>query len=75
MGRFLGVRESTMPTTEKNKKAIMECFAPLLYSTPRDVNIGKIETELTLWVADGIRWKGVGTGAQGAREGERQFRS
>lgn len=45
-----------MLTTEKNKKAIMECFAPLLYCTPQDVNIKKMETELTFWVKDGIRW-------------------
>ncbi|XP_036185763.1 protein CutA homolog isoform X6 [Myotis myotis] len=43
-------------TIEKNKKAITECFAPLLYCTPRAVNIKKTETELTFWVKDGIRW-------------------
>ncbi|XP_059513793.1 protein CutA homolog isoform X3 [Myotis daubentonii] len=43
-------------TIEKNKKAITECLAPLLYCIPRAVNIKKMETELTFWVKDGIRW-------------------
>lgn len=72
-GASLGVNESTMLTIEKNK-AIMECgvfcHSSLLHSP--GCKHQEMETELTFWVKDGIRWQRVGTedGAVGGRERE-----
>ncbi|KAF3821124.1 hypothetical protein GH733_011277 [Mirounga leonina] len=58
VGRLFGVNESTVRTIKKNEKAIrasMESVSPVsskVLCVPRDVNIEKMETELTFWVED-----------------------
>ncbi|XP_004411635.1 PREDICTED: tigger transposable element-derived protein 2-like [Odobenus rosmarus divergens] len=58
VGRLFGVNESTVRTIKKNEKAIrasMESVSPVcskVLCIPRDVNIEKMETELTFWVED-----------------------
>lgn len=55
VGRFFGMNESTLRTIGKNEKAIMECLTPVtsnVLCVPRDVNIKKMESELTFWVED-----------------------